>query len=123
RAAPSHAGPLAPPAGQARALGAAVGSGVGEPVVEAFVADRRPEEGLDLEKAFPVPTEQPIGRGPVVSHRSPRSRLVSKSAHPSGRPSHSPALRVDSSPIRTEPWGRSRRSLSSGTGCSRGDGA
>ena len=64
------------PAVQALALGATVGSRVGEAVVEAFVADRRPEQGLDLEQAFPIPLEQPIGRGPVVSHRSARSRGV-----------------------------------------------
>ena len=61
------------PAVQALALGATVGSRVGESVVEAFVADRRPEQGLDLEQAFPIPLEQPIGRGPVVSHRCARS--------------------------------------------------
>jgi hypothetical protein len=54
---------------QALALRATVGAGVGEPVVEALVADRRPEQRLDLEQPLPIAFEQPVRRGAVVSHR------------------------------------------------------
>ena len=51
------------------ALRSTVGSWVGEAVVEALVADGRPEQRLRLEQPLPVAFEQLVRRGPVVSHR------------------------------------------------------
>jgi hypothetical protein len=44
---------------QALAFGAPVGTGVGESVVVPLVADRRPEQRLELEQVVPVAFDQP----------------------------------------------------------------
>jgi hypothetical protein len=49
------------PSVQALALRATRRAGIGKPVVETLVADRRPEHRLGLEQVLPVPLDQLAG--------------------------------------------------------------
>src|SRR4029450_437967 len=93
------------PAVEALARRATFGPGVGESVVEPLVADRRPEQRLELQEPVPIAVEQPVRRGGVVSPRpipsnGPRGvALLAGAPPPSGVPNRNrPFFEL------SEPW-------------------